>query len=76
MAAFSVTIPDAEITVVAQALCLAGGFAITGIAGTDEANARLTVINFIQQTVVNVLQSQATAAALAAVTPPATPTVT
>jgi hypothetical protein len=76
MAAFSVTIPDDEITAVAQALCLAGGYAVTGISSTDEANARLTVISFIQQTVVNVQQSQATSAALAAILPPATPTVT
>lgn len=70
MATFSVTIPDTQITAVTAALCAAGGYALTGNTTTDTNNARQVVINFIQQTVLNVAMAQARQQALAGIAPP------
>ena len=70
MASFTLTIADTDVIRVTQALCRAGGYAVTGVAATDEANALAAVMAHIAATVANIEASEAQAAALAAITPP------
>lgn len=67
MATVSITIPDAQLTRVVNALCDAAGLS------RSSANARAAIIEHIKRTVINVERGVAEHAALAAVTPPSDP---
>lgn len=67
---FTMSIPNGVVGDVIECLCLAGGYTLDADPTVNAANAKLTVIAFITQTVQNVKQSQATVA------PPVIPPIT
>jgi hypothetical protein len=70
VATITLTIPDAQLARVVSALCRSGG------KPASNANAKAVVIDMVRQTVVNVESTDATAASLAALVPPADPGLT
>ena len=70
MATLSITVAPGDVNRVIHALCLAGGFDVSGIPATDMANALAAVKALIANTVQNVNMNQAQQVALSAVQPP------